>query len=71
MTIAREIERLIKRLEGDAVCDLCLTDRLNLSVASQANNVTRALAGTKGFERQRGDCGLCGKAKTVTCHRAA
>jgi hypothetical protein len=70
MTISREIERLIVRLEGVPVCDQCLTDRLNLSVPSQANVVTRALAGQRGFERGRDTCGLCGKAKTVIGHRA-
>ncbi|KTE04322.1 hypothetical protein ATE68_01340 [Sphingopyxis sp. H038] len=58
------------RLEGVAVCDLCITDRLNLSVPSQANVVTRALAGARGFERQREACGLCNKTKTVIRHRA-
>src|SRR3546814_5882871 len=40
-TIAGQIERLITRLDGAAVCDGCVTDRLNLSVPAQANVVTR------------------------------
>jgi len=43
-TIAGQIERLIVRLDGAAVCDACVTDRLNLSVTAQANVVTCALA---------------------------
>lgn len=70
MTIAREIEKLIERLDGVAVCDGCITDKLNLSVPAQANVVTRALAGQHGFERQKADCGLCGAAKTVIRRRA-
>lgn len=69
-TIAGQIERLIVRLDGAAVCDGCVTDRLNLSVPSQANVVTRALGGTRGFERQRDECSLCGNSRTVIRHRA-
>ncbi len=69
-TIAGQIERLIMRLDGAAVCDGCVTDRLNLSVPAQANVVTRALGGTRGFERQRDACALCGNSRTVTRHRA-
>src|SRR3546814_14332301 len=70
MTIAREIEKLIARLDGVAVCDGCITDTLNLSVPAQANVVTRALAGQLGFERQKADRGLCGAAQTVIRRRA-
>lgn len=64
-TIARQIERLIVRLDGAAVCDACVTDRLNLSVPSQANVVTRALGGQRGFERCKDACALCGSTRTV------
>src|SRR3546814_14185328 len=70
MTIAREIETLIARLDGVAVCDGCITDTLNLSVPAQATVVTRALAGQLGFERQNADCGLCGAAQTEHVRRA-
>lgn len=69
-TIAGQIERLIVRLDGAAVRDGCVTDRLNLSVPAQANVVTRALGGTRGFERRRDDCSLCGNSRTVIRHRA-
>ncbi len=68
-TIAGQIERLIMRLDGAAVCDGCVTDRLSLSVPAQANVVTRALGGTRGFERRRDTCTLCGNGRTVTRHR--
>ena len=45
-TIAGQIERLIVRLDGAAVCDACVTDRRNLWVTAQANVVTRARGGT-------------------------
>ena len=64
-TIAGQIERLIVRLDGAAACDACVTDRLNLSVTAQANVVTCALGGTRGFERQKDECTLCGSARTV------
>ena len=65
MTIAREIAKLVERLDGVAVCDGCVTDRLNLSVPSQANIVTRALAAEPRYERKKDACGLCGAAKIV------
>ena len=64
MTILREIGKL-DRLDGVAVCDGCLTDKLHLSVPSQANVVTRALAAEARYERKKDECGLCGSAKIV------
>jgi hypothetical protein len=69
MTIAAQIKALIQRLDGVAICDDCITDRLNLSVPSQANVVTRALGGEHGYERRKADCGLCGASKIVIRHR--
>ena len=70
MTIAGQIEQLIESLEGGAICDDCITDRLNLSVRSQANAVTRGLGDEKKFDRGKAPCGLCGSTKTVVRHRA-
>ena len=64
----RQIERLIVRLGGAAVCDNCVTDRLSLSAPAQANAVTRALAGQRGYERRKDQCALCGTTKTVIRH---
>lgn len=64
-TIAGQIEALIQRLDGASVCDCCITDRLNLSVPAQANVVTRALGGERGYERRKDDCSLCGNTKLV------
>lgn len=69
MTIAKQIEALIRRLDGVAICDDCITDRLNLSVRSQANVVTREIGGSGGFQREKNACGLCGATKTVIRHR--
>ncbi|SEH12596.1 hypothetical protein SAMN05428974_0514 [Sphingopyxis sp. YR583] len=65
MTIAREIRALVRRLGGTSICDNCLTDRLRLSVPSQANAVTRSLAAEAGYERRRDVCGQCGKLRTI------
>lgn len=69
MTIAGQIERLIESLEGAAICDDCVTDRLNLSVRSQANVVTRGLGHHEAFDREKASCGHCGSVKTVIRHR--
>jgi len=68
MTIAAEIEALIQRLEGVAICDDCITDRLNLSVRSQANVVTRNLGSAGGYIREKRPCGVCNTVKTSTSH---
>lgn len=69
MTIAGQIEALIQRLEGVAICDDCITDRLDLSVRSQANAVTRTLGGADGYRREKQQCGLCSAVKISTLHR--
>lgn len=69
MTIAAQIEALIRRLDGVAICDDCITDRLNLSVRSQANVVTRGLGGAGGFAREKRPCGLCSAVKTAISHQ--
>ena len=63
-----QIERLIVRLDGAAICDDCISDRLILSVPAQANVVTRALGGQRGFERAKEECALCGSTRTVIRH---
>ena len=68
-TIAWQIERLIARLDGAAVCDDCVTERLGLSARSQADTVTRGLGGQPGYERQKAPCVLCGATKTVIRRR--
>lgn len=69
MTIAAQIEALIQRLDGIAICDDCITDRLNLSVRSHANVVTRSLGGGRGYVREKRPCGLCSSIKVSTSHR--
>lgn len=65
MTILSEIGKLVDRLDGVDVCDRCITDKLNLSVSSQANAVTRAMADARRYERKRDACGFCGASKIV------
>jgi hypothetical protein len=69
MTIAGQIERLIESLQGLSICDDCVTDRLNLSVRSQANVVTRELGKLERFDRDKTPCGQCGAIKTAIRHR--
>ena len=69
MTITAQIEALVQRLAGVAICDDCITDRLNLSVRSQANVVTRGLGGANGYRREKRPCGFCNAVKTSTSHR--
>lgn len=66
MTIVQSIERLVRELDGAGICDVCVTDRLHLSMASQANAVTRPLGERHGYERLRDRCDSCGRVKLVT-----
>src|SRR3546814_15154043 len=69
MTIAGQIEQLIESLEGAATCDDCITDRLNLSVRSQANSVTRDLGDDTRLARGHTTYGLCGQTQQAIPHR--
>ncbi|HVH48783.1 MAG TPA: hypothetical protein VM760_02745 [Sphingomicrobium sp.] len=71
MTIAGQIEQLIESLKGAAICNDCITDRLNQSVRSQANAVTRGLGDDDRFGRGKASCGLCGSPWTIVRHRTA
>lgn len=64
-TIAGQIERLIEKMQGLALCDDCITDELNLSVRSQANVVTRELGNRERFDRAKTPCSRCGAIKTA------
>lgn len=67
--ISNRIEALVKRLDGAAVCDDCITDRLDLSSVAQVAVVTHAAGGSGGFERLKAPCGLCTEAKMVLRHK--
>ena len=65
MTVLDDVRSFIGRLAPDAVCDDCIADRLKLSIRQHANHKTREFAGTQGFRRRKGRCGLCGSDKLV------
>jgi len=65
MTVLEQVRSFIRRLAPEAVCDDCIADRLGLSVRQHANHKTRELAGSRGYERSRAECGLCGSTKLV------
>ena len=64
-TVLERVKAFVERLKPEAVCDDCITERLNLSVRQHANHKTRELAGTAGFQRQIGPCALCNAQKKV------
>jgi len=61
MTGLDQVRRLVERLSPVPICDDCITERLGLSERQQANALVRALAGTRGFERRKGLCAMCGR----------
>jgi len=64
-TAADQIEALIVRLDGAAICDGCIADRLDLAVPTEVNVVTRTLAGQGRYERRKAPCALCGSPRLV------
>lgn len=70
MTVMDQVRGLIERLSPEPICDDCVSDRLGFSVRQHANQKTRELAGTRGFERRKGACPICGGDKKVICFRA-
>jgi hypothetical protein len=65
MTVLDEVRRFIAGIAPEAACDDCISDRLGLSARQHANHKTRALAGSRSFERRNGACSLCGSEKLV------
>jgi len=65
MTVLDQVRGLIERLSPDPICDDCISERLGLSVRQHANHKTRELAGTRGFERRKDVCAICGGTKLV------
>lgn len=68
-TVLERVKALIERLSPKAICDDCIAERLDLTVRQHANHKSRELAGQAGFERQRGECSLCGDRKLVIRRR--
>ena len=64
-TVLERVKALVERLSPEPVCDDCITSTLGLTVRQHTNHKTRELAGSAGFERQVGDCALCGTTKKV------
>lgn len=65
MTVPDQGRGLIERLPPDPICDDCMNVRLGLSVRQHANPKTRELAGTRGLERPKDACAICGGTKLV------
>jgi len=70
MTVLDQVRGLIERLSPEPICDDCISERLGLSVRQHANHKTRELVGTRGFERQKDACSICGGDKKVIRYRA-
>ena len=64
--VAARVRGLIERLAPEPVCDDCIGERLDVGVARRVSQTTRELAGLDGFERQKGECSLCGVLKEAT-----
>ncbi len=59
MTVAERINKFITEIRPEAVCDGCIAVELKLR-PQQVNQVTLALGTTSDFDRDLGDCSMCG-----------
>jgi hypothetical protein len=64
-TVLERVRALIERLSPEPICDDCVSEKVSLSVRQHANQKTRELAGTSGFERRKDICSICGGDKVV------
>jgi hypothetical protein len=64
-----KVRAFVARLAPNPVCDGCIAERLALAAPQRANQETRRLVGSDGFERRRDICSLCYSEKMVTCRR--
>ena len=65
-----QVRAFVTRLAPNPVCDGCIAERLDLATPQRANQDTRELAGSDGFERRRDICSLCYGEKLVIRRRA-
>jgi hypothetical protein len=63
MTVLERVRDFVIFQEPNAVCDDCISARLNLSVRQHANHKTRELAEGLSFDRRKQYCSLCGREK--------
>jgi hypothetical protein len=66
MSTIEDVANLLRRLSPAPACDDCVAERLALAARQVANQRTRELAGSHGFERRRDICSLCFGEKIVT-----
>jgi hypothetical protein len=64
-TVLDRVRSLVERLAPAAICDDCISERLQLTLRQHANHKTRELAGTAGFKRSVGECSMCSLTKKV------
>jgi len=64
-----KVRALIERLSPDPICDDCIAGRLAFSAPQDAGPMTRELAGTNGFERDKDVCTICGDTRQVIRRR--
>ena len=65
MLVAERVNKLIASLQGEAICDRCICDRLNFNSHAHSAQITGALGTTSDFHREKGRCSLCGEDRVV------
>lgn len=65
MTVLEDVRSLVVSINPNAICDDCITQRLNLTVRQHANVKTREIAKDREFTRQHDKCSSCGAEKLV------
>ena len=70
MIVPERISAFLTQHRGEAFCDDCLKDRLQLARRQQAQQASSALAASPGFRRQTAACSCCGSEKLVIWAKA-
>lgn len=69
MNVLDQVAAFIKKRQGSAYCDRCLSDQLHLGTVHQnnqhANHKTRILQRRPGYRRSKDTCSLCKRTKLV------
>jgi hypothetical protein len=66
MNIVQDVERLIREVAPNALCNDCIADELGLSVRQQAYDKTKELGRHVAFDQGMHTCVRCGDVKLVT-----
>lgn len=67
--ILDSVRRLVERLAPRPICDDCIVERIDDAQPDAIGLASHELAASRDFERDHGDCALCGEHKPTIAKR--